>query len=197
MENSLHEEPVRTVPAEGIGERVWKRVARQLDSTVVVRHWDKAILRIAQEARPDHTQEQLQRIAGRWHFLARSMGIAASTVDIVVASIFVGIGVKTLTGIRRFSPIDPTLTPNLYEHMAGGKTPEVQRRDDALRQIASGSPLLALAGATVALRPAKLGLSLAGKATGVAGENVSRIIRRITRSPFPSLTTGRESGLLE
>lgn len=180
MENSVHEEPVKTNIPDGIGERVWKRVVRQLDSPEVVEKWDQAILRIAREARPEYTESQLKEVAERWHLLARGMGVAASTVDIAIVGIFTAKGVDTIAGIKRFSPIDSATTPKLFEHMAGGQSPLSQRRKDALQQIVAGSPLFALAGAAVAFRPARLGLSLAGKVAGAGGERVTRIVNAIT-----------------
>ncbi len=180
MEHSVSEEPVKAKPAKGIGERVWKRVARQFDSSGVEKQWDEAILRITRGSRPEYTEEQLEAVRLRWHLLARGIGVAASTVDIAIASVFTGIGVNTLVGIRRFSPIDPATTPKLFEHMAGGQSSEAQRKNNALRQIASGSPRFALAGATVAFRPARLGFSLAGKIAGVGGERITGIINAMT-----------------
>ena len=171
MENSVHEEPVKTKIPEGIGERVWKRVVRHLDSPTVVEQWDKAVLRIAREARPEYTEEQLEAVRDRWHLLARGMGVAASTVDIAIAGVFTAKGVDTIAGIRRFFPAD----------IRTMSSPAKQTRDNALRQIAAGSPLIAIAGATVAIRPAKLWYSFGGKVIGAGGERIARIVNAITQ----------------
>lgn len=179
MENSVHEEPVKT-KTPGIGERVWKRVVRQIDSPEVMKEWDQAILRVAREARPEYTEEELKDVAARWHILARGMGVAASTVDIAIAGIFTAKGVHTVSGIRRFSPIDPATTPTLFKYMVGGLSLQSQWRENARRQIVAGSPLVAIAGATVAFRPAKLWYSFGGKVIGAGGERVTRIVNAIT-----------------
>lgn len=170
MENSVHEEPVKINNPDGIGRRVWKRVVGQLDSPEVVKEWDQAILRVAREARPEYTEKQLKDVAERWHLLARGMGVAASTVDIAIAGIFTAKGVDTIAAGRRVFPANIHTMPSLGE----------QRRNAALRQIAAGSPFVAIAGATVAIRPARLGLSLAGHLAGAGGERVARIVNAIT-----------------
>lgn len=171
MENSVHEEPVKINNPDGIGRRVWKRVVGQLDSPEVVQEWDQAILRIAREARPNNTEEQLEAVRKKWHLLARGMGVAASTVDIAIAGIFTAKGVDTIVAGRRVFPA------NIHTMPSSGE----QRRNAALRQIAFASPNFAIAGATVAFRPARLGLSLAGHIAGAGGERVARIVNAITQ----------------
>lgn len=181
MENSVHEEPVK-IKTPGIGERVWKRVVGQLDSPEVVKEWDQAILRVAHETRPEYTEEQLKYVRERWHILARSMGVAASVVDLTIAAAAMGQGIRLFaTRVGRWTPVK---NERVIGHFVQ-KSPARQRVEHTLLQAARVSPLLGIGGATVALRPARLGLSFAGHIAGVGGENVTRIIRKITHSNVP------------
>lgn len=181
MENSVHEEPVK-IKTPGIGERVWKRVVRQLDSPEVVKEWDQAILRVAREARPEYTEEELKDVRERWHILARSMGVAASVVDLTIAASATGQGIRLFA--IRVGRWTPEKNEKVIKHFVQ-KSPARQRVEHTLLQAARVSPLLGIAGAAIAIRPARIGLSLAGRTAGVAGEQVTRIIRKITHSNAP------------
>lgn len=165
--------------SSGVASRVWERIARQLESSLVVDKWNEAILRIAREARPASTPEELTRAVARWRILTEGMGVAASAVDMVLAAAATGIGINTLAGMWRFRPIDPDTTPNLFKEFAGGRAPAAQWRRQAFRQTAYGLPWFGAAAGVVAARPARVGLTFAGEAAGAAGEKVTRIVRRI------------------
>lgn len=183
METSMHREPNPTKPAMGIGERIGNRIARQLDSSVVVERWNDAILRVVREARPHDTAEAHIETAKKWRVFAEGMGVAASVVDLTIAAAATGQGIRLFaTRVGGWVSMKPE---NLIAHVGQGKSPARQRVEHTLLQAARVSPLVGIAGATVALRPARFGLSLAGRAAGVAGENVTRIIRKITHSNAP------------
>lgn len=179
----MHAESNPTKPAVGIGERVRNRIARQLDSSVVVERWNEAILRVAHEARPYDTPEEREVAVKRWRFLAEGMGVAASVVDLTIAAAATGQGIRLFaTRVGRWTPIK---NEKVMAYFGQGKSPARQRVEHTLSNAARVSPLVGIAGASLAFRPARFGLSLAGRAAGVAGENVTRIIRKITHSNAP------------
>lgn len=177
METSLRGEGEKAAPVR-MADRVRKRVSDELKSTAVVTKWNDAMLRVAREARPAATPEELKHMVERWRFVAQGMGVAATVVDIVLAGAATGVGIA---GIRRFSPIDPETTPTFSRHFTQGTSPVEQQRKNALKQIAAGLPLFGAAAGVAVFRPGKIGLSLAAEAAGFAGERVARIMRRITQ----------------
>lgn len=179
----MHAESNPTKPT-----RIRNRIARQLDSSVVVGHWNDAILRVVTEARPLDTPEAHAESAKKWRLLAEGMGVAASVVDLTIAALATGQGIRLFAQrVGRNTPISE-VHAHLNDFATGGKSPARQRVEHTLTQAARVSPLLGLAGAMVAFRPARFGLSLAGRAAGVAGEQVTRIIRKITHSNEPTKT---------
>lgn len=181
METSLHGEGEEHAAPVRMADRVRKRVSCELKSTAVAHKWNDAMLRVAREARPDFTPEELTRMVERWRFVAQGMGVAATAVDMVIAAAATGVGINTLAGIWRFKPIDPEVTPALARHFVQGTSPKEQQRENALTQIALGLPLFGAAAGVAVFRPGKIGLSLAAEAAGFAGEKVTRIVRRIVR----------------
>lgn len=174
----MHAEPTPTKPAVGIGERIRNRIARQLESSEVVTRWNEAILRVVREARPHDTPEAHTETAKKWRLLAEGMGVAASVADIAIASVATGVGIHSFaTKVGRWTPNRNVM---LIEHFTQGDSPTRQRVEHTLSKAAGVSPLIGLAGASLAFRPARFGLSLTGRAAGVAGEHVTRIIRKIT-----------------
>lgn len=183
MEHSVHEEPVKVKPAEGFGERIRIRISRQLESGEVVTRWNEAILRVVREACPYNTPQAHAESAKRWRLLAEGMGVAASVVDLTIAAAATGQGIRLFaTRVGRWTPMEHE---RLIANFGQDKSPARQRVEHTLSNAARVSPLFGFAGATVALRPARFGLSLAGRVAGVAGENVTRIIRKITHSNAP------------
>lgn len=179
----MHAESNPTKPAVGIGERMRNRIARQLESSEVVTRWNEAILRVVREARPHDTPEAHVETAKKWRLLAEGMGVAASVVDLTIAAAAIGQGIRLFaTRVGRWTPIE---NEKLIPHLAQGKSPARQRVEHTLSKAIRVSPLLGIAGASLAFRPARFGLSLAGRAAGVAGENVTRIIRKITHGNAP------------
>lgn len=179
----MHAESNPTKSDVGLGERMRNRIALQLDSSAVVGHWNDAILRVVQEARPHDTPEAHAETAKKWRLLAEGMGVAASVVDLAIAAAATGQGIRLFaTRVGSWGPMKPE---NLIAHVGQGKSPARQRVEHTLLQAARVSPLLGIAGASLAFRPARFGLSFAGRAAGVAGENVTRIIRKITHSNAP------------
>lgn len=185
MESSTHAEPTPTKPAMGIGERIRNRIALQLDSSTVVGHWNEAILRVVREARPHDTPEAHAESVKKWRLLAAGMGVAASVVDLTIAAAATGVGIYSFaTKVGRWTPNRNVI---LIEHFTPGDSPTRQRVEHTLSKAAQVSPLVGIAGAAIAIRPARIGLSFAGRTAGVAGENVTRIIRKITHSSAPAL----------
>lgn len=176
----MHAEPTSTKPAVGIGERIRNRIARQLDSSVVVTSWNEAILRIVKEANPHDSPEVHAESAKNWRILAEGMGVAASVIDITIAALSTGMGMNSFaTKVGRWTPMREK---SLAIHFDQGKSPARQRIDHTLSRAARVSPLIGLAGAAIAIRPARIGLSFAGRSAGIAGEQVTRIIRKITHN---------------
>lgn len=150
----------------------------------MVGHWNEAILRVVREARPHDTPEAHAESVKKWRLFAEGMGVAASVVDLTIAAAATGQGIRLFaTRVGRWVPMEPE---KLIAHFGQGKSPARQRVEHTLSQAARVSPLVGIAGATVAFRPARFGLSLAGRAAGVTGENVTRIIRKITHGNAPA-----------
>lgn len=157
-----------------------KRVVDHYRSDSVVAQWDNAVERVVGGYHPEFTKEQIAEQAKRFHLLAQSMGVAASTMDLTLTAFGVWKGGDTVLSIRRGNPmqVDPG---------SGAAIIGIGQKDSGLGSraqrftIGSSLPAFGLAAGATLLRPARFLLELMGKGAGLGGGKVGGIIRRITQ----------------